>query len=352
MWFKKIKKPILALAPLADHTDSPFCCTCRWVYNNCHSEFVSWRKKNPLKRRERLFANAKDDKRNCFIPRNDKSDFVVFREMVSAEAIVRGNEKTLKMCKFKKEERPIVIQIFGSNSNIMAKATEIIIKKFKPDGIDINMGCPVLKIAGKAESGAFLMKDYLRACEIVREVKKVLPKNIALSVKTRLGWNDSKEILEFAPKLEKAGADLLTIHGRTKIQGYSGVANWDMIGRIKKNLKIPVLANGDITEENYKECLEITRADGIMIGRGSLGNPWIFNQFIANSSQPIDLKERIKTILYHAKLHEKQYGNLVSFRKHLMWYFKGNRVDIKNLKLLRQELIKIESLKDLKDILY
>jgi len=336
-------KPILALAPLADYTDSPFCCVCRKVANTPPT---------PLKR--------------------GFSDFIIFREMVSAEAIVRGNEKTLKMCEFKKPERPIVIQIFGSNPKTMAKATEIIVKKFKPDGIDINMGCPVPKIVGKGESGAALMKDHKRACEIVKEVKKVLvnlernkknnlpsflPRklgrfkktNIPLSIKTRLGWSNSEDILEFVPKLEKAGADLITIHGRTKTQGYMGKADWGMIACAKRTVKIPVLANGDIlSPADAKKCLQITKCDGVMIGRGALGNPWMFNQFIANSSQPIDFKEKIKVILYHAKLHEKQYGSLVSFRKHLMWYFKGDRMNLKNLKLLRQELAKVESLEGLK----
>jgi len=355
------RSKILALAPLADHTDSPFCRVCRKVNNTPLT---------PLKR----------------------GNFVVFREMVSAEAIVRGSVKTLKMCEFKRAERPIVIQVFGGKPDVVVKAVEMVVKKFKPDGIDINMGCPVSKIARKGESGAALMKDQDRACEIVRNVKKILPKNIPLSVKTRLGWQDPEDILEFAPKLEKAGADLITIHGRTKMQGYSGKADWEMIGRAKKKVNIPVIANGDIISDNFDECLKITGADGLMIGRGALGNPWVFNHLchseldsesfksisvkrkipdqvrddpdttstevsdygassdvIGNNS--VSLKEIIKTVLYHAKLHEKRYGTLVSFRKHLMWYFKGTRVKISELKKLRQELAQVKTRKDLKKIL-
>ena len=218
MWFNKNKQPILALAPLADHTDSPFCRVCRKVSGK---------------------------------------DFVIFREMVSAEAIVRGSEKTLKMCEFKKLERPIVIQIFGSNAETITKAAKIIVQKFKPDGIDINMGCPVPKIVKKSNSGATLMKDHGRACEIVKSLKKV-DLGVPVSVKTRLGWDREDEILELAPKLEKAGVDLITIHGRTKKQGYTGQANWEMIGRVKEKLNIPVLTNGDVVDkESLSECLKI-----------------------------------------------------------------------------------------------
>ena len=280
----KGQQPILALAPLADHTDSPFCNVCRKVFD----------KKSVI----RKILNQVQD---------DKMGFVIFREMVSAEAIVRGSEKTLKMCKFKRKERPIVIQIFGGKPKVMVEAVKIIVKKFKPDGIDINMGCPVSKIARKGESGAALMKDQDRACEIIREVKKVLDnqkksyllryrsryfnKQIPLSVKTRLGWSNSEDILDFAPKLEKAGADLITIHGRTKMQGYSGKADWEMIGRVKEKVNIPIIANGDITLENFKECLKITGADGLMIGRGALGNPWVFKEIAASQAPRNDRLE-------------------------------------------------------------
>jgi len=343
------QRHLIALAPLADYTDSPFCCTCRKVNN---TSLISLTSPHPLP------AGRQD-----LLRKEGINKFVIFREMVSAEAIVRKNAKTLKMCEFKPEERPIVIQIFGSNPSVMSTAVKIIVKKFKPDGIDINMGCPVPKITGKGESGAFLMKNHTRACEIVQAVKSVLPPNIPLSVKTRLGWSNPEDILVFAPKLEKAGVDLITIHGRTKVQGYSGKANWKMIAKVKKLVKIPVLANGDITPENFLECLRITKADGVMIGRGALGNPWIFGE-IASSlamtsvfqddgaviSTNISLKEKLKTILYHAKLHEKRYGSLVSFRKHLLWYFKGDRISLPNLKQLRMQLVKIATLKDLKEI--
>ncbi len=306
MWFKG-KKPIIALAPMADMTDSPFCRICREVAG-------------------------------------DK--FIIFREMVSAEAIVRDNAKTLKMCEFEEIERPLVQQIFGANPDNMAKAASIIIERFNPDGIDINMGCPVPKIANKGLAGAALMKDHERAVKIVKSVKAVCA-GMPLSVKTRLGWSKADEILEFAPKLEQAGADVLVIHGRTKTQGYSGAANWEMIGKVKQRLKIPVISNGDIkTAEDTRRCLEITGADGVMIGRGALGNPWIFRQFPIN--------DLIQVVLRHAELHQARYGErgIVTFRKHLACYFRGERVrEWPEIKKFRSRLMRVSDLAELKKIL-
>jgi nifR3 family TIM-barrel protein len=308
MWFDK--KPIYALAPMADYTDSPFCRVCREVAGK---------------------------------------DFVIFREMVSAEAIVRGNEKTSKMCEFDKIERPIVLQLFGSDSKVIRQAAEILADRFKPDGIDINMGCPVPKVTGKVGAGSALMKDHEKAVSIVKELKKA-NFGLPISVKTRLGWRSDKEILEFAPKLEQAGADLITIHGRTKKQGYSGEANWERIAEVKKLVSIPMIANGDIkTKEDIKKCLEITGADGVMIGRGALGNPWIFDLRITDNTD-LRIRDVRKVVLKHANLHLKHYGSeygLMTFRKHLVWYFKG----VPGVKQLRQELVKVETVKDLKKVL-
>ncbi len=276
-------------------------------------------------------------------------DFVIFKEMVSSEAIVRGNEKTLKMCKFDKVERPLIIQIFGDNPETMAKAASIIESKFKPDGIDINMGCPVPKIAQKSGAGAALMRNPTLASDIVKSVKKAV--KLPVSVKTRLGWNNKEEILKFAKIIEVSGVDLLTIHGRTKSQGYSGVADWDTIAEVKKILKIPLIANGDIVDfTSAKKCLEITKADGIMIGRGSLGKPWIFREIKRFKDCKITrLKNTCEIILKHAKLHEKYYGqgSLVTFRKHLAFYFKG----FSNIKDLRVSLVQVKKYKELEKIL-
>jgi len=171
---------------------------------------------------------------------------------------------------------------------------------------------------------------------------------VPISVKTRLGWTSDRDILEFAPKLEEAGADLISIHGRTKKQGYSGEANWERIAEVKKLVSIPVIANGDVkTSEDIERCLEITGADGVMIGRGALGNPWIFCSDIRYQISDSKIKE---VVLRHAELHLEQYGEefgLKTFRKHLVWYFKNKP----GIKKLREELVKIETLDDLKRIL-
>lgn len=355
------KKPIIALAPMADMTDSPFCRVCRLV--NSESR----------KGEESLFGASK---------------FVIFREMVSAEAIVRGNLKTLRMCEFDEIEKPIVLQIFGSSPEVIRRAAEKILEKgflsassadrdCVCDGIDVNMGCPVPKIAGKGLAGASLMKDHNRAVEIIKALKKA-NLGLPISVKTRLGWSKKEEILEFAPKLEQAGVDAITIHGRTKIQGYSGEADWEMIRRVKKLIKIPVIANGDIkSAENIKKCLEITSADGVMIGRGALGNPWVFRSVIARTlserselkwtkqsqgtreiaasltsfvpRNDISIDEVKRVVLRHVELHLEHYGegSMVTFRKHLLYYFKG-LPDVKNLK---QELVKVKTIEELKEIL-
>ncbi len=338
-WFEQ-KKPLVILAPMADYTDGPFGKICR--------EYSG-------------------------------KDFVIFKEMVSSEAVVRGNEKTLKMCKFDKSEKPLIIQIFGDKPEIMAQAAKIIEDKFQPDGIDLNMGCPVPKIAQKSGAGAALMKNPTLAVEIIKSVKKAV--KIPVSVKTRLGWTDNKDILKFAKIVEQAGAELLTIHGRTKSQGYMGVADWDVIAEVKKIVKIPVIANGDIIDfTSAKKCLKITGADGVMIGRGALGKPWIFREIkrlqnlkivrnkdckkchpresrdsvvnvsgfpLGGGNDKID--KVIKIILKHARLHEKYYkqGNLVTFRKHLAFYFKG----VPNIKEFRASLMQIKDYKELENIL-
>lgn len=303
LWYDK--KPIIALAPMADLTDSPFCRICREVSGK---------------------------------------DFVIFREMVSAEALVRDNGKTLKMCEFDESERSLVIQIFGGNPENITKAARMIVEKFKPNGIDINMGCPVPKIAGRSNAGASLMKDHERAIKIVKTLKSE-NLGVPISVKTRLGWNKEDEILEFARKLEEAGVDLLTVHGRTKSQGYSGSANWDVIAKVKKIISIPMIANGDIkSAEDVKNCLSITGADGVMIGRAALGNPWIFSGKIP------DLKEIKKVVLRHAQLHVGHYGErfgLVAFRKHLLSYFRG----VFGAAKWRIELAQVKDLEELKKVL-
>ena len=309
--WNQLPKPIVALSPMADMTDSAFCCIAKQF-------------KAP----------------------------VVFREMISADGLVHGSAKSLTMAKFDQQERPIIQQLFGSNPQHMSEATQMIDQLYSPDGFDINMGCPVYKITSNF-NGAALMKDPILATAIISSMKSATTKPV--SVKLRLGWSEPTEVLEFIKIVEAAGADLVTIHGRTKIQGYSGVADWDMVGQAKAQVKIPVLVNGDIhTPAAAIKALKTSKCDGVLIARGALGNPWIFEQISAELigqtwSEPA-LEQRISTVKEHARLHVALYDNeasLVTFRKHLSWYFKGSP----GVKIFRDRLVKISTLTELDQIL-
>ncbi|MCX6714709.1 MAG: tRNA dihydrouridine synthase DusB [Candidatus Uhrbacteria bacterium] len=307
--WSNLPRPIIALSPMADMTDSAFCRTVKYV--------MSKYEKKISKDENQMFSNF--DIRI--------SNFVMFREMVSAEAVVRGNNKTLDMTAIHPDERPLVQQIFGSDPDVMAEATRIIDKEHDPEGFDINMGCPVYKLVCNF-NGASLMKEPERAAAIVKAMKAATSKPV--SVKIRLGWGDPTECFVFAKALEDAGADLLTVHGRTRMQGYSGESDWEMIRKLKETVSIPVLANGDIfTAPLAIQALEQTTCDGILIARGSLGNPWIFRQIeemlAGETPKAISIEERIDTIRFHLTLHIEQYGekSVTTFRKHLTWYLKG-----------------------------
>ncbi len=276
---------------------------------------------------------------------------VMFREMVSAEAVVRGNGKTMGMTEIHPDERPLVQQVFGSDPHAMAEAARRIADKHRPDGFDINMGCPVYKIV-HTFNGAALMKDPERATEIIKKMKAAI--SVPLSVKIRAGWSDPRECLEFAKVIEAAGADLITIHGRTKTQGYSGTSDWNIIGEMKKRVSIPVLANGDIhTAALVPKALETTGCDGVLIARGALGNPWIFSQaadvLAGKDPAPVTLAERIRVVRLHLGLHCEQYGEqgVITFRKHLSWYFKG----LPGAKQFRERLHTVNTRADL-DVIF
>lgn len=252
---------------------------------------------------------------------------IVFREMVSAEAVVRGNDKTLGMTEIHPDERTLVQQVFGSEPTTMAEAARIIEAGHHPEGFDINMGCPVYKIVHNF-NGAALMKEPALAADIIKAMKAVI--SVPLSVKIRLGWENPTECIEFAKVLEQAGANLITVHGRTKSQGYSGTADWKAVGEVKKTVKIPVLVNGDIhTPEKVVDALQQSGADGVLIARGALGNPWIFAQIdevlAGKTPTPVTFGERMRVVRRHLALHIEQYGqnSVPTFRKHLSWYFKG-----------------------------
>ncbi len=304
--WNSLPRPIIALSPMADMTDSAFCRLVKEV-TSCEAQATS-------------FANDMWQGASREYP-------IVFREMVSSEAVVRKNDKTLGMTEIHEAERPLVQQIFGSDPATMAEAARIIAEEHHPEGFDINMGCPVYKIVHNF-NGAALMKEPALATKIVKAMKEVI--NVPLSVKIRLGWSDPTEAITFAKVLEDAGVDLLTVHGRTKAQGYSGVADWEMIARVKQAVSIPVLCNGDVHKSVLiPQALETSGCDGVLIARGALGNPWIFREYlrISRGEAPtvVTLEERVAVVRRHLALHLEQHGPaaVTTFRKHLSWYFKG-----------------------------
>lgn len=311
-WIER-PKPILALAPMADLTDAPFCRIVKEIASP-----------------------------------------VIFREMISSAALVRDNTKTLAMAEISDFERPVIQQIFGSDPAAMAEAARILEEKFQPDGIDINMGCPAKKIVSNFD-GSSLMREPAKAAAIIQAVKAAV--SIPVSVKTRLGWSRPDEILEFAKVVEAAGADLITVHGRTKDQGYSGTADWVTVGRTKNAISIPLLLNGDVTDvESARRALEISQADGVMVGRGALGNPWVFKEIQDGAPIKITLDERIAVVLRHAQYQIERYGEngLVNLRKHLPFYFKRElkkdnpQIDFVEL---REKLVRVSNFEELKNIL-
>ena len=254
---------------------------------------------------------------------------LAYTETISSNGLVRKTAKTYEYLKTCADDRPLGVQIFGSDPKIMASAA-CIVADSGADLIDINMGCPVRKVI-KASAGAVLMKDPDLVARIVDAVKKAV--KIPVSAKIRSGWTHASiNAVEIARIAESAGADAITVHARTADQGYSGHADWKIIADVKKTVKIPVIGNGDIRQpQDAVRMLAETSCDAVMLGRGALGNPWIFKGIIqALNGREIDylpsLSQRREMIENHWKmevdfLSERLAGK--SFRKHILWYTKG-----------------------------
>ena len=305
MGFKwsEIKKPAFVLAPMANITTLPFRSICK-----------------------------------------EMGADIVFTPMLASNAIVYNPLETLKIAEFKPEEQPVIVQLFGYDGDLIAQAANIVNDRIHPAGIDINMGCPAPKITGN-ECGSGLLRDYDKALEIARHVRENFKGQ--LSVKVRLGWRDN-DVKQFVKHLEEIGIDAISIHGRTAKMGYSGKADWDAIYDIAKEISIPVIGNGDITtaEEAWGR-LEGSSLAGVMIGRGALGNPWIFSEIKKNKTKdkkPLSSSSEAKDpeILHNVQNDSTELKRVIldqtlrtidylgseeqairEMRKHYGWYLKG-----------------------------
>ena len=272
---------------------------------------------------------------------------LVFAEMVSDKGLLHKNEKTLNLLYMTDFEKPMVQQIFGSDLETMVDAAVYIDKHSNCDVIDINMGCPVPKVAIKAQAGASLMKNPDKIYEIVREIVKRVSKPV--TVKIRSGWDaNSINASEVAKKIEEAGASAISVHARTRAQGYSGFADLDVIKRVKESVSIPVIGNGDVVDgKSAKHMLDYTGCDAVMIGRAALGNPWIFREVDAYLKDGTILekptRDEIKEmmILHFESLVELKGEHVacLEMRSHGPWYLKG----IPHASLLRKQLSHIQN---------
>ncbi|MFA4941739.1 MAG: tRNA-dihydrouridine synthase [Patescibacteria group bacterium] len=304
-FYQKLKKPIYALAPLAGITDSAFRQICK----------------------------------------EDGAD-IVYSEMASATALFYNQEKTLELLKFDKKERPYVVQLFGSNPEHFAQAVKIVEKKIKPDGIDINFGCPVQKVI-KQKAGAELFKDLKLSRAVIESVIKNT--SLPVSIKTRAGVGNV-DILKFLKYMKGLDIKAIMIHGRTFSQGFSGPVDFEIIKKTRKYFSGIIIANGGVIDKKSADELLIkSKADGIGVGQGALGRPWIFSNLKDGNEKIKTKKEIFRIALNHAKLMKKLKGKqgIVEMRKHLCWYVQG----LPDARKLREKLVKVENLKEIKNIL-
>ena len=344
-FWKNLKRPIKVLAPMAGYTDSAFRLLCKEagadvvVTELISADAIAYGKFRIMNHESRIMVLSANSKPNS----------------------------TGELLSFSERERPIVVQLFGKYPEKFGLAAKWITENLKPDGIDINMGCPARKVVG-SDHGAALLKNPDLAVEIVEAVKANT--NLPVSVKTRLGWDNDDEILGFAPRLAEAGIDAIIIHGRTYKDGFKGEARWENIYKVKEILgdKVVVIGNGDIgtntkiqetiTKQisNFKkQGLKIPNSyplapnillDGVAIGRATFGKPWIFSGYGASGIEDQALK---KTILKHAELTFETKGakGIIEFRKHLLAYLKG----FPNAKELRRSAVRIENMADVESVL-
>ena len=275
---------------------------------------------------------------------------LIYAEMVSDKAITYNNQKTIDMLYMTEEERPIVQQIFGSDKESFVTAAKYIYENMRPDIIDINMGCPVPKVAVRAQAGSALLKNPDKIYDIVKAVIDAVP--IPVTVKIRSGWDsNSINAVEVAKIIEKAGASAICVHPRTRSQGYSGKADWNIIKEVKENVLIPVIGNGDVkTPEDVVNMLNFTGCDAVMIGRGILGNPWLIKNSInvleGRGCEVVTAIDRVNMCLKHLE-YLKDLKNektaCLEIRNHIGWYFKG----LKDANVLKNKIYQTSSIHDI-----
>jgi len=278
---------------------------------------------------------------------------LVYTEMVSAKALVYRDAKTFKLLQLGENENPAAAQIFGSEPECMADAAVIALEISCADIIDINMGCPVGKVV-KSGDGSALMRDPDKAKSIIEAVRKRVA--CPVTIKMRKGWDKgSVNAVEFAKMAEAAGVDAIAIHGRTRTQMYAGKADWDIIREVKSAVNVPVLANGDVfTAEDAVRILRYTGADMVMIGRGALGNPWLFQQakVLLDGEAPIPeptVEMRAETALRQIEMAAEQKGERLACleaRRHCVWYLRG----IPHSGYYKAKISKVETLEELRKI--
>lgn len=261
-------------------------------------------------------------------------------EMMSAQGVLEGGSRTLELGMPYPGEKDLVLQLFGADPEVLAAATHRIGQEYAPAAIDLNMGCPVPKMKGRG--GACLLQTPEVAFSLVSAMKSAT--EIPVSAKMRIGW-DSNQALEIALGLQEAGADLITVHGRTSVQRYEGHADWDTVGEVAHTLSIPVIGSGDVkTVQDFQERMQLG-VSGVMIGRGAVGNPWIFSM-VQGNPEP-DLQDRISLALQHAELNTQWYGEHSGIRqlRKVLWQYFPHHPELK------KDLQQVSTVQDIRKVL-
>ena len=280
---------------------------------------------------------------------------LIYAEMVSDKALLYKSKKTEDMLYMKDEERPISQQIFGSDKESFVEAAKIVCEKMHPDIIDINMGCPVPKVAVSAQAGAALLKNPDKVYEIVKSVVEAV--SIPVTVKIRSGWDkNSINAIEIAKVCERAGASAICVQPRTRSQRYEGLSDWNIIKEVKESISIPVIGNGDIRSvDDAKRMIELTNCDAVMIGRGVLGNPWLIRDivnYLEDGALPkvISKDEKIDMCIKHMNYllsFKDEKTAVLEMRSHIAWYLKG----LDGVNEVKREIFKATTEKDVFEIL-